>query len=152
MTIYTTMRQQPFQIDERDLEKVLTKRWYLAKGRPATTMSTNNGNRLLYLHIFLFGKAPDGLQWDHINRDKCDNRRENLRIVTHTVNQRNKGITKSNSTGVNGVARFNGRGQKHFSATIRVNGELIQLGFFLTLEEAAKARQDGEKIYWGSER
>ena len=37
------------------------------------------------------GKVPKGLEIDHINRDRADNRIENLRAVTRSVNQHNKG-------------------------------------------------------------
>lgn len=37
------------------------------------------------------GPRPDGFEVDHINRDKHDNRVENLRYVTHSGNMKNRG-------------------------------------------------------------
>ena len=37
------------------------------------------------MHILLLGKKK-GLEIDHINGNKLDNRRENLRFVKHNVN------------------------------------------------------------------
>lgn len=41
---------------------------------------------------------------DHINRVRSDNRSENLRVVSATANQRNKGSLSNNTSGVRGVS------------------------------------------------
>ena len=43
---------------------------------------------------------------DHINRNPLDNRKENLRIVNNSINQRNKNVQSNNTSGISGV-RFN---------------------------------------------
>jgi len=43
------------------------------------------------------------LHIDHINQNKNDNRIENLRLVKLEINSRNKGLSKRNKTGTNGV-------------------------------------------------
>jgi hypothetical protein len=50
----------------------------------------------LYLHRFLMGD-PQGLVVDHINGDSLDNRRENLRVVTHVENLAGTFFTKKAS-------------------------------------------------------
>lgn len=55
------------------------------------------------MHLIMFeGQVPKGMQIDHINRDKLDNRRANLRIVSRSLNQINK-VMKNNKTGYRGV-------------------------------------------------
>lgn len=57
------------------------------------------------MHLIMFdGEIPEGMQIDHINRDKLDNRRNNLRIVSRSVNQINK-VMKNNTSGYRGVLR-----------------------------------------------
>lgn len=99
----------------------------------------------LKLHQFLLGVAPKGFQWDHINRDKLDNRRSNLRLVTKTQNMRNRSIRSDNTSGVDGVrGQFLGRWQAH----IKVAGRTHYLGTYDSLEEAAAARARAEKELW----
>lgn len=72
---------------------------------------------------------------DHVNRDGLDNRRENLRLATHSQNAANMRVQKHNKLGVKGVSRS----KKRFTARIRFNGVLYFLGSFKTIEEASAA-------------
>lgn len=49
------------------------------------------------------GKIPEGMEIDHINGVRDDNRIENLRCVTKQENALNKRMTKRNNSGVTGV-------------------------------------------------
>jgi len=57
-------------------------------------------HRLVFLYVT--GRFPDG-NVDHINHCRSDNRMENLRVVTHAVNQKNRRLSNNNTSGVNGV-------------------------------------------------
>lgn len=80
---------------------------------------------------------------DHINRNKMDNRKDNLRYTTHMVNAQNRSLSSRNTSGHTGVYKVKNRWQ----ATIRANGKMYFLGSFLTKEEAIVAREKAEKIY-----
>lgn len=72
---------------------------------------------------------------DHINRDKLDNRLDNLRDVTQTLNMRNR-TNKNNSTGVTGVySTVSGK----FKSQLLHNSKYVYLGTFNTIEEASYA-------------
>src|SRR5215471_15551760 len=88
------------------------------------------------LPVFLYGNAPEGLQWDHADGDIFNNLRENLRFATHSQQQMNRGKFKTGSY----TSRFKGvYFQGRWVARIRVNGKRIYLGRFDTEEEAAEA-------------
>lgn len=155
MILLTNKHRIEFQIDEEDYESVSRYSWHLlGRGYLVTKVRRYQkgiwiGQMILRLPTFLLGKAPEGLEWDHHNQDKLDNRRFNLRLVTPVVNSRNRGAKITNSTGHRGIYKTrSGR----FGAGIQAFGKPISLGVYDTLEEAIAARKAGEKKYWGDER
>lgn len=71
---------------------------------------------------------------DHINRNKIDNRLDNLREVTQSINIHNASEKPSKS----GFRNARKVGNK-FQSEIKVNGKSIHLGMFNTAEEASNA-------------
>ena len=92
---------------------------------------------------------PKGIDVEHKNRDRADNRWENLRLATRSQNNCNAKTRRDNRSGVKGVhpnARAYG---KPWFARITMNKRIIHLGFFDTIEEAAEARRLAEIKYHG---
>lgn len=85
--------------------------------------------------VLCFGHIPENAEIDHINHVRDDNRLANLRFVTRTDNRRNQSISSKNTSGVTGV--YFSKARKKYIVQIKVNQELIYLGTFETLEEAA---------------
>jgi len=79
----------------------------------------------------VYDEWPSG-DVDHINSDRSDNRQNNLRAASRSQNMRNRGATKSNSTGLKGVCWDAGR--QKWLAQIRVNGRNKYLGRYDTPE------------------
>ena len=90
--------------------------------------------------LMCYGFYGEGLEVDHINHVRNDNRLCNLRFVTRSENNRNKSVSSKSTTGVTGVDFL--KAEKKYRARIRVNQEAIHLGIFDTLEEAAAARAE----------
>ncbi|KOR44999.1 Fis family transcriptional regulator [Xanthomonas oryzae] len=82
---------------------------------------------------------------DHIDGCKTNNKIDNLRECSNAENHQNKGKYKNNTSGVPGV--FWDKHAKKWKARIRVQGKLIHLGYFDTLEEAAQARAAAKARY-----
>lgn len=78
-------------------------------------------------------------QVDHENRDKLDNRLENLRSVSTQVNCRNRSLRSDNKSGVNGVF-FRKRANAYY-ATISDGSKIVHIGQFKELQDAADARK-----------
>lgn len=93
----------------------------------------------------LVANTPKGMVTDHLNGDKLDNRRENLRICTqeqNTWNQRPYG--KSKLVGV-----WFDPARSKFVAHIAKSGKKITIGRYKTAQEAADARDNMAKRLYG---
>lgn len=113
--------------------------WSLASTGYAQTR--HNGSTLL-MHMLILGKK-DGLEIDHININRLDNRRSNLRHVTHGENMYNLPLAKNNTSGIRGVDYDRRRGR--WRAQIQKNGRNKFIGHFDSIMEAAKARMSVEE-------
>ena len=103
-------------------------------GYAAWTESLSGQKRNRFLHRWIMDPANTlGAYVDHINRNKLDNRRTNLRLCSHAENMRNQRTRAA--SGYKGVHRH-GRGWK---AQIKLAGVITYLGTFDTPQEAAKA-------------
>lgn len=74
---------------------------------------------------------------DHIDGNRLDNRRANLRVATKSENGRNRGRQRNNTSGFKGVTWEKERGK--WVAAIMVGGKQAKLGRFDTPEEAYAA-------------
>lgn len=99
-------------------------------------------HRLVYL--WHHGFMPK--QVDHINRDKSDNRIENLRAADHSTNQMNTD-TRGSQSGLRGVRFVPKTGR--WAARIYRNGKEIRIGTFATPEEASAAYKEAAKNMFG---
>lgn len=84
---------------------------------------------------------------DHINRNKADNRKENLREYSRSQNGMNRDLYSNNKTGVTGVFQRNDNGK--YVALIKDNCKQICIGTFINKEDAIKARLKAELQYYG---
>ncbi len=127
--IWQTIRGVSFQISPEDLSIVSGARWSLdPKGYVRTTEY-----RPRLLHRILIPEVPVGFCVDHINWDKLDNRRENLRVISFRENNLNH---KNLFAGVS-FHKASGK----WRAYAYYYKKQISLGLFNTYQEALHARQ-----------
>jgi hypothetical protein len=89
-----------------------------------------------FMHRVIMAKQRShGMQIDHINGNRLDNRRCNLRMVNKCGNTQNARMRSDNTSGVKGVSK---QGEK-WTARVQSNGKRVFVGIFTTKEEAEKA-------------
>ena len=88
--------------------------------------------------IIAKGLIPPGMQVDHIDHDRGNNRLENLRLVDERGNKMNSSLRRDNSSGVTGVT-WSERSQR-WVASISLHGKTIVLGKFTDKQTAAMVR------------
>ena len=136
-----------FIFDLEDYDKIKGFTWSRRNEGYASSMKRIDGKLKIYNAYRLIMNVEDPkLEVDHINGDKWDNRKCNLRIVTHANNMKNRKLSSRNKSGYTGVRQIkNGK----WTASIRCNGNDIWLGSYKTKEDAIKARKEAEEKYFG---
>lgn len=116
-------------IDDSDWPIVKQYRWQL---HPDGYVYGSRGR----LHCYIL-HTPPALEIDHVDRDKLNNRKFNLRVCFHAENIRNRRISRNNTSGYKGVS-WSSQTQRWRSA-ISVGGRKYYLGEFDIKEDAARA-------------
>lgn len=125
-------------VDIKDYNKVRYTKWRKSGSGYAINNSKNSKNKIkgtneptLFMHRVILGTDQFV---DHINHNKLDNRRSNLRIITKSQNQMNSNYR--------GVDDHNGK----WTARIKLHGKIAYLGTYEHEEEAYYARWYAEEI------
>lgn len=138
------------QIDESDWPAVQALTIYRGSNGYAFYSTWGNGKSTPRTLHSLLVAAPKGMHVDHVNGDKLDNRRANLRIVTPQRNQVNRRkLSKANASGTRGVAWTGASSTNPWRAQITVNRKNVHLGLFATRQEAVDARRAAEIEHFG---
>ncbi len=138
-------------IDEADAPLLVGLNWYVdvhgyAVAYVPLKRRDEIGFKFIKIHRLIMN-APKGLVVDHINHNRLDNRRVNMRLCTITQNLQNAdGVICTNTSGFRGVMKHTQCNS--WCAEIRVGGKRITR-WFSTKEEAIKARREMELAHLG---
>jgi hypothetical protein len=137
------------KIDRADLKLVMFDCWYPSnKGYAQRNFGHEGRKRVLKMHRVILGLADDDHQKvDHINRNKLDNRRSNLRFADPSQSAANRGKQKNTTSQYRGVCLS--RNGRKWVAQIRVRGEHYYLGAFTSEIDAARAYDRAAFAAWG---
>lgn len=125
------------EISDCDYNLVSAYNWILdTPGYPSTKIKMPCGHyESVTMHKLIMGRGKNRMSVDHIDRNKLNNQRENLRFCTQQQNILNRGMQKNNTSGFRGV-KMN---RNFIVAQIRVGGKTIHIGTFKTKKDAAIA-------------
>lgn len=133
-------------IDDEDFEKISFTKWKFDRYARANVWNKElKKYESKSIHRVVMD-APKGFDVDHINGDKLDNRKVNLRICTRSENLHNLQNKARTPVGLRGA--FKAKNDKKWFSTISVCGEIKRLGRFDTPEEAHFAYVTAHKKYY----
>jgi hypothetical protein len=135
-------------VDTADYEWLNEWRWHVGKHGSRWVAMRTPARNIPHHTIFMAREIlaiTTCLEVDHINHNTLDNRRSNLRPVSHKQNMCNRQKNKTNTTGFKGVSRKGNR----WRATIMTSGKIYRLGYYKTSTEAAVAYNNAARKYHG---
>lgn len=125
----TTSTGQLVMVDDDDYEYLSKDKWYLSNGYAISANRTK-------MHRLVI-QAKDGEIVDHIDRDKLNNTKENLRIVDFKSNVHNQSKRKNTSNKYKGTNYI--KDKNVYQSRRRMNGSDYFLGYYISEIAAAYA-------------
>ena len=130
-------------LDDEDYERVSKFQWGVWKKKGYNyhnIMRKGHGHESLHLSRFILELENwDGLVVDHINRNRLDNRKSNLRVTTRRINALNSYRSEN--------ARIVERHGNRFRVRPFINGKRVNMGSFSTEEEALEVVRRYKETY-----
>lgn len=126
--MFILLHNKKVLLDKLDFERLKDIDWHL--GAKGYVMSNKND----YLHRVIMA-TPKGMDTDHINGNKLDNRRQNLRVCTRSQNNLNKGKFGNKTSKFKGVGWDKNRNL--WMAFTTYKNKFKSFGRFKTQKEAA---------------
>lgn len=141
-----TAKNETFYFDLDDYDIIKNIGWSCNnQGYIIGNITENGKQKRIKLHRLIMN-CPDDMVVDHIDGNKLDNRKSNLRLCSIKENSRNSGVSKRNKLGVKGVSITH---CGTYQAQIQVDGELKYLGSFKTIKEASDVYDNAARKYFG---
>lgn len=136
---YTTKGEE-FYFDLEDYDLIKDYHWCIDKNG---YVKSND----IRMHRLVMNEKNPKVVIDHIQHNKNDNRKKNLRKCISKENTRNCNPGKNNKSGFVGV--YFDKQRNKWAATIKVDRKTIYLGRYNDIEDAVSARVEAEIKYFG---
>lgn len=137
-----TKKGQKFLFDRFDFHKIKEHNWYINKDGYVCTHLKNG----TYMHRYLI-EPNINQEIDHIDGNRSNNKRDNLRICNSRQNKMNKSIQTNNKSGYKGV--YWDKQLNKWRTRIKYKGKHIHVGLYSNLIEAAIAYNKKAVEYFG---
>ena len=139
------LTQNKYAIVDDDYEWLNQFKWHFSKGYAARSVGGRKNKKYVWMHR-LINNTPKDLFTDHINRNKLDNRKCNLRSVNKSQNGLNREKPKNNTSGYKGV--YWDSYTNKWRGELRIYGKRIRFGRFINIKDVVFARKQAEKKYY----
>lgn len=148
MAIIHLSKGEVATVDDCYLSEVIKYSWHF-DGRYAATGVKKDGKwttmSLHQLIISLRGEiVNDGFQIDHINRNKLDDRSENLRVITPSQNAQNTNEHPNNTSGFKGIQFETSRNK--WRVRVSIKGVRTNFGLYKDFDKAVRVLQNVERF------
>jgi hypothetical protein len=123
-------------VDDCDYEYLSQWKWRFNDGYAERYIKANGKLKHSRMHRYILD-APVGMEVDHKNRNRLDNRRENLRACTRSQNEANRNIFPNNISGKKGVSwdKVNNK----WRAVVCFHRKYIHVGRYKNIDDASEA-------------
>lgn len=117
-------------VDDIDYNLLDSFKWCFSHGYATRT---DSNSKKVYMHRVI-RDSPKGYVTDHINRDRLDNRRSNLRTVTRTMNNLNRSPESNNYSKIKNI--YWDKNSSKWRVKIGLGYKTIHLGRFIDINDA----------------
>ena len=122
-------------------------KWSFHQGYAKRNFPKKTGGRVLMgMHRFIMN-AQKGQEVDHIDGNRLNNQRSNLRICSHSQNQMNRAMAANNTSGFKGVVWD--KNVNKWRSEIKINKIKKCSGYFVDKKDAAVAYNNAARKYFG---
>jgi len=135
-------------INKKNYDKVKQYKWYKSYGYCKTKGIDKDSGICIHNVIMDNLDNIDIIIYDHRDKDRLNNREDNLRLVTNQENSMNMSKKNTNTSGVTGVRQYNNDLDSKWEAGITYKYENIFLGRYFDFDDAVIARLEGEAKYF----
>jgi hypothetical protein len=132
-------------VDDEDYEYLNQWKWRDSHGYAARSQ-WSPFRKSITMHALIMN-TPPGMVTDHINGNKLDNRRENLRVCSRSENNKNRSKNSHSSSRYKGVCWI--KRIKKWRAQIKHNNRTIHIGLYDKDDDAARAYDKSAKELFG---
>ncbi len=139
-------RHKLVTVDDADFKYLNQFNWHVDRDNAASSYFGSKRNKSMLMSRFIMN-APENLEVDHIDGNRLNNQRNNLRLATSAQNKMNRGPRRDNKSGYKGVSWH--KQQEKWTARIMADDKYQSLGLFNSILDAAKAYNQAATKYHG---
>ncbi len=132
-------------VDDEDFDYINQWKWCLStRGYAERSFKLNGKSRIIKMHRLIMNFPKE---IDHIDNNRLNNQKNNLRIVSRSQNRTNSGLRSDNVSGKKGVSLSKPSGK--YVAQVQFNKGRAYLGSFENIHHAALAYDLWAKDIYG---